>query len=122
MFGIGNNDLGQLGITSHIKIVSTPLHMANEIFQIGVVTYFIEQGIVIHNIECGTNCSLFLTKENAQHKEKLYGAGLSLFGELGGVHQAPISDGPSLLNLEWIKASSQLSSGQTFSAILTGKF
>lgn len=69
VFGIGSNDEGQLGITSHIKIVSTPLHMANEIFQIGVVTQFIEQGIFIQDIECGANFSLFLTKANAKQSE-----------------------------------------------------
>lgn len=125
VFGIGSNEQGQLGLTNQVKIVSTPLHMGKEIFQISVLTLFIEEGIFIEDIECGANCSLFKSRANDKQEEQLYGCGLSTYGELGGLFEGPLSDGPHILDFEYPKIASgtkasHLSCGSTFSAILTG--
>lgn len=83
VFGIGSNNLGQLGLTKSIKIVSNPLLMGNEIFQISVLTSFIEESVFIEDISCGANFSLFLSRATQDHPPSIFAAGQTELGELG---------------------------------------
>lgn len=77
VFAIGDNQHGQLGISSGLKIVQSPM-LCGTLNQISVVQAFIEQGIRIKDIACGEHFSAFVS---STPREAILGAGISFIGD-----------------------------------------